>query len=189
MLVKAVIVIDAQNAVFELPVPLYKAEIFIENAEKIIRAARANSIPVIYMQHSRPNTIFEKGTPTWDFHPRLKPGRHDIVIAKTEPDSFTRTELESILEKHHAKELFICGLVTENCIDSTVRGAYTRGYKVNLFEDAHTSTGNPYMDAPMVIKYHNWLMQRFAKLVQTKDAEKLLASPSGLRQAELGDPA
>lgn len=182
---KAVIIIDAQVAVFKLPVPLYKAENFIENAKKILSAARANDVPVIYMQHSRPNTAFEKDSPTWQFHPSLAPHPHDIVVHKTEPDSFTRTELESVLKKHHIKELFICGLVTENCIDSTVRGAYSRGYKVHLFEDAHTTTGNPYMDAPMVIKYHTWLMQRFAKLVQTKDVEKIFGQALGLKQVDL----
>jgi nicotinamidase-related amidase len=166
---KALIVIDPQNAVFQLPIPLFKAEETLANIEKIIAAARQSGTAIIFLQHNRPNSLFERGKESWEFHQRIRPTNIDIIVQKSEPDGFMETELDAILKKMAVTEIFFCGFATEGCVDNTVRGAYTRGYKINLFEDAHSTTDNSILNAEVVLKYHNWLMQRFARLVKAAD--------------------
>jgi nicotinamidase-related amidase len=51
--------------------------------------------------------------------------------------------------------LVICGMQTEFCVDTAVRGAYERGYKVVLLGDAHTTFDTQLLPAADIIAHHN----------------------------------
>ncbi len=117
--------------------------------------ARAAGAPVIFIQHESKSGYLEFETPAWQLADGLQAEPADLRIRKTTPDSFLRTELQDVLQQHAIKNLIICGMHTEFCVDSTTRRALALGYPVVLVADAHTSAGNAHLTAAQVIAHHN----------------------------------
>ena len=70
--------------------------------------------------------------------PNCSKGRGDIVVPKTACSAFssTNTNLDMILRNFFVEQLVICGQLTDQCVESTVRDAADLGYLVTVAEDA-----------------------------------------------------
>ena len=69
----------------------------------------------------------------------LKP-REGEVIRKSTYDGFLFTDLEEKLREKGVEEVYICGVATDICVMHTAFGAFARGFKVNIVEDACSGT-------------------------------------------------
>jgi len=65
----------------------------------------------------------------------LKPVDGEIVLAKTTSGVFNSTPVERILRNMGIEYLIIGGVVTGNCVETAVRDASDRDFKVYLLED------------------------------------------------------
>ncbi len=65
--------------------------------------------------------------------------RITYVSGKVGFNAFSKTDLENILSANNINEVWVCGMVTSLCIDSTGRAAYERGYKVSIVEDCSSA--------------------------------------------------
>ena len=65
-------------------------------------------------------------------------GRYEqIIIEKQALDVFTNPNIEALLGRlGKDREIFLYGVVTEICVERAARGLMSRGYKVNVVEDA-----------------------------------------------------
>ncbi|MFD6442129.1 cysteine hydrolase family protein [Peribacillus sp. NPDC060186] len=154
---KVLVVIDVQTAVVEQG---YKLDKTIDNINRLIRCAREQQIPIIYIQHEYPEGPMSKGEPGWQFHPRLEKPQ-EFIIYKTVPNSFTHTPLKQTLDKLVAKHIYICGAQTEFCVDSTCRGAFDLDYNVTLITDAHTTSDAEHLSAPSIIEHTHRTLKNF----------------------------
>jgi hypothetical protein len=130
----ALIVIDVQNAVMEGTAR--RGEV-IANIDALVGKARAADVPVIWVQHSSEH--MPRDSDTWQYVPELTQNPGEPVVHKTFPDSFEATDLEDVLAEREVGRLIVSGAQTDECIRSTIHGAFTRGYDVTLVEDAHTT--------------------------------------------------
>jgi len=75
---------------------------------------------------------------TWDseLDPRMDQRLEDYVLDKTRYSSFYNTSLEVILRGLGVDTLIICGVTTEICVESTIRDAYFRDFKILVPKDA-----------------------------------------------------
>ena len=75
---------------------------------------------------------------TWDaeLDPRMDVHPEDYILDKTRYSSFYNTNLEVILRGVAVDTLIICGVTTEICVESTIRDAYFRDFKIVVPEDA-----------------------------------------------------
>ncbi len=117
--------------------------------------ARAAGAPVIFIQHESASGYLEFETDAWQLAHGLQVEPADLKLRKTTPDSFLRTDLQVILQQHGVRNLIICGMHTEFCVDTTTRRALALGYPVILVADAHTSAGNAHLSATQVVAHHN----------------------------------
>ena len=62
-------------------------------------------------------------------------GPTEIVLDKPTFDAFLNTDLDEQLQAAGIEEVFICGLVTEACVQATAHGSFARGYRTVLVED------------------------------------------------------
>jgi nicotinamidase-related amidase len=169
----ALLIIDVQNGLFTIKdFPIHNEEILINNIQTLLRKARKAKIPVIYIQHNDPKgQVLEKGTNNWKIRSEIKPKDTDIIIQKEYPDSFLDTLLDEELKKHKINRLIIAGLATDMCIDTTVKSAFSHGYKVVLIQDAHSTMDSEILKAPQIIAHHNDILQSFSKLAKAVDFE------------------
>ncbi|MDB6000704.1 MAG: isochorismatase family protein, partial [Rhizobacter sp.] len=81
-----------------------------------------------------------------------------------------------VLKRHAVKDLIVCGMHTEFCVDTTIRRALALGYPVLLVEDAHTTEGNQVLSPTQVIQHHNATLANitsFGPRVRTVSTEAL----------------
>ena len=65
------------------------------------------------------------------------------VTGKVGFNAFANTSLDEVLRERGIENVWVCGMVTSLCIDSTGRAAYERGFNVAIISDcssARTST-------------------------------------------------
>lgn len=75
------------------------------------------------------------------------------------------------MEDKKEDTVIISGLMTNFCIDATVKSAFDRGYKVVIPKNCNSTRSNDYMDAETTYKYYNEMMwpERFAKCIEVND--------------------
>ena len=95
----------------------------------------------------------------------------DIIIQKYNSDSFLDTILDEELKKRKITRLIIAGLATDICIDTTVRSAFSHGYKVILIQDAHSTMNSEILKASQIVAHHNSILQSFSELEKTDEFE------------------
>jgi ureidoacrylate peracid hydrolase len=73
----------------------------------------------------------------------LKPAPEDVVIeGKKTVGSFASTNLDFILRSRGIKNVAIAGFLTNFCVESTVREAYDKGYKIAVLKDCTVATSS-----------------------------------------------
>ncbi len=108
-------------------------------AGRLLADFRRRGLPVIHVQHisNRPGaSFFLPGTDGANIHESVAPRENETIIQKNFPNSFRATELQTILEKGGIKELVICGMMSQMCVNSTVRAAFDLGYQCTVAHDA-----------------------------------------------------
>ena len=74
--------------------------------------------------------FFKEDTWNTDFIDQMKPKPGDIVIEKHRLDTFRHTNLQEILEENGIEVLAVAGLLTQCCVEATIRSAYDRDFEV-----------------------------------------------------------
>jgi ureidoacrylate peracid hydrolase len=76
----------------------------------------------------------------FDIIDALKPLEDEIVLDKSSVSAFNSTHLDQILRNMRRDILWICGVVTEGCVELTTRDAADKGYHCTLVTDACASS-------------------------------------------------
>jgi nicotinamidase-related amidase len=66
----------------------------------------------------------------------LPVGADDIVLSKTSSSPFNSTAIDHLLRNLDIDTVLVCGVVTNGCVEGTVRDASDLGYQVVMIEDA-----------------------------------------------------
>jgi nicotinamidase-related amidase len=69
----------------------------------------------------------------------LKPRPGEPIVDKPGKGAFYATDLNEILKARGIRQLLVCGVTTEVCVNTTVREANDRGYDCLVVEDAVAS--------------------------------------------------
>jgi nicotinamidase-related amidase len=139
----ALLVIDVQNDVMA---GAHNREGVIANIAVLVDKARAEQVPVVWMQHCSDD--LPEGSDGWRYVPELTQGDSEPVVHKRYGDSFEDTDLEGVLAAAKIGHLVVAGAQTDACIRSTLHGAVVRGYDATLVGDAHTTEDLTQWGAP-----------------------------------------
>ena len=151
----ALLIIDVQQALCSGEYEAFEAGGVIERINHVSRQFRQRGAPVVVIQHEAPGTLFAHDSPGWQLAPRREVAPTDIRIRKATPDSFHRTDLQAQLLARDVRQLVICGLQSEFCVDTTTRRALALGYPVQLVADGHSTCDNGVLSAAQISAHHN----------------------------------
>ncbi len=174
MIKRALLVIDMQMGLFHGPDKPYAAAQTLTNINQLMSKAHRAGVPVFAVRHTGPaGSPIEPGSPLTQLIPELTiDAASDILFDKTRPNCFSGTELAAWLQQAKIDELFISGMKTEFCIDTTCRAAADLGFHPVLVADAHTTVDNPLLAAETIIAHHNRTLNGpFVKLISTAECE------------------
>ena len=113
-------------------------------AKNLLAFFRDKRETVVHVQHisDRPGaSFFLPGTEGINFHEYAMPLPDEAVIRKRFPNSFRETALDDYLISKGIKSLVVCGMMSQMCIDATVRAAFDKGYSCIVAHDACAAPG------------------------------------------------
>lgn len=158
----ALLVIDMQNGFchadgsfgqLELPVELLAEA--IPGSVRLVEAARAAGVPVIFTRYVYRTDYKDGGLlvdeilpaladvnslaeGTWDaaIVDELTPQPDDFIVDKNRYSAFYGTRLEPMLTSMSIDSLVMCGVTTNMCVETSARDAAQRDYKTWVVSDA-----------------------------------------------------
>lgn len=136
---KALLIIDVQNDYFDGGNhPLVNAAEAGKHAKQVLQTARKQNIPVVHIQHlaNEGAGFFLPDTHGAAIHTCVSPAPDEKVIVKNYPNSFRETTLLQHLQENGITSLVICGMMTDVCVDATVRAAMDLGFTTIVIGDA-----------------------------------------------------
>ncbi len=122
----------------------------VPNQQRLLDGARAAGIPVIFTriatqtatardvgrQHQYVNMAVPKDSVEAQILEAIAPRGDDIVLSKTSSSPFNSTGIHHTLRSLEVDTLIVCGVVTNGCVEGTVRDASDLGYNVIMVPDA-----------------------------------------------------
>ena len=140
---------------------VYRLKVAVEPCRDVLAAFRRRGAAVIHTREGHrpdlsdaPRHKVERGDPTMrigapgpmgrilvrgeaghDIIPELYPIGGEPVIDKPGKGAFYQTDLDLVLHNRGIDTLFVCGVTTEVCVNTTVREANDRGYDCVVVAD------------------------------------------------------
>jgi len=154
---KALVVIDVQKIMFAIPnFQPYDGEAVVDRIAGLIAKARAAGTPVFFVQHhALDEKAMQPGQPGFPFVDKLAPQPGDDVTVKHQSSAFHGTDFDAKLKRAGIDHLVVTGMQSEYCVNSAIRGAYERDYKITLVSDAHSTGDTKVAKAKDIIAIQN----------------------------------
>lgn len=122
----------------------------IPNGQRLIAACRAAGTEVIYtviecltldgrdrsLDYKISGLFAAKGSREAEVIDELAPLDNEIVIPKTSSSLFNSTNFEYVLRNLGVEYLMVMGMITDQCVETTVRDGCDRGFLMTVVEDA-----------------------------------------------------
>lgn len=148
---RALIVIDVQESFRARPLWATISDPKIaDQVNRLVRLARQAGDLVVWVLHTAPGTgdVFDPAVGHVRLMEELEQADGEPLIHKTSHNAFTTTNLQQLLTERGIHELTVCGIRTEQCVETTTRVASDLGYQVTFVTDATATNPIPHRDAP-----------------------------------------
>jgi nicotinamidase-related amidase len=132
-----VLLIDWQEEYRSGDLILHDVESAIGRAAELLARARVAGARIVHVAHAgAPGTMFDRTAPRGAFVAELTPLPGEVVVEKTAPSAFTRTDLAEVLDVGGRRPLVVMGGMTHMCVSSTLRAAAELGHTSCVVADA-----------------------------------------------------
>lgn len=132
----------------------------LENSTKLLEFCREKGVRVLHtpisfepghneiasktygiLSNIKDGSAFEAGSSGAEFYEPMKPIAGELIVkGKSGLCSFASTNLEFLLRQHNVKNVILTGFLTNCCVESTMRAAYEKGFKVYTVKDCSAAT-------------------------------------------------
>ena len=151
---RALIVIDVQESFRARPLwETISDPKIADKVNRLVRLAREAGELVVWVLHAEPGSgdVFDPALGHVRLMEELERADGEPLIHKTSHNAFTTTNLQQLLTEHGIRELTVCGIRTEQCVETTARVASDLGYGVTFVVDATATNPIPHRDAPAAL--------------------------------------
>lgn len=136
----ALIIIDIQNDYFPGgTMELTGAENAALKAKEVLSYFRENKMTIIHVQHialQEGASFFLPNTKGAEINAIVAPLPNEKIITKNYPNSFRDTKLLEYLHEDNITNLVFAGMMTDVCVDATVRASMDNGFQNTIISDA-----------------------------------------------------
>lgn len=153
--------------------------IVIPGIQKLQKAFRENMLEVIHCRicsltqngrdrglgHRRLDLLASPGSKEAEFPEEVAPAGDEIVINKTASGVFSSTNLHYVLGNLGIRSLYLCGVYTNECVETTARDACDLGYFVTVVDNACATVTQKLHDASLAT-----LRDRYARICTVDEA-------------------
>ncbi len=122
----------------------------IPNGQRLIAACRDAGVEVIYtviecltrdgrdrsLDYKISGLFAARGSREAEVIDELAPLENEIVIPKTSSSLFNSTNFEYVLRNLRVEYLMVMGIVTDQCVETTIRDGCDRGFLMTVVDDA-----------------------------------------------------
>ncbi|MCW3815635.1 isochorismatase family protein [Micromonospora sp. DR5-3] len=147
----ALVVIDVQESFRQRPIWAYASQPdIVDQVNRLVDAARRRGDLVVWVLHAEPGSggLFDPA----NGHVRLIDGLAAVAgeptLVKTSHNAFTTTNLQQVLTLAGIRDLTVCGIRTEQCVETTTRVGCDLGYEMTFVTDATVTFPTPHRDLP-----------------------------------------
>jgi nicotinamidase-related amidase len=147
----ALVVVDVQESFRQRPIwSAVSNPAIVDQVNLLVDAARAQGDLVVWVLHSSPGagSVFDPASGHVHLMDGLAPREGEPVLTKTSVNAFTTTNLQQLLTVRGIRELSVCGIQTEQCVETTTRVASDLGFDVTFVTDATATFPISHRDAP-----------------------------------------
>lgn len=145
----ALVIIDLQNDYFPNgKFPLWNSEAVLAKTLLAIQAAHAQQMPIVLVQHVADASkglapFFNANTEGVDIHPAIRAAAPEAeIVVKSFADSFWQTRLHEVLQALQVDELWLCGMMTQNCVTHTALSKTAEAYQIRILGDCCTTVSD-----------------------------------------------
>jgi nicotinamidase-related amidase len=182
----ALLLVDLQNAIDDPAWRKYGERNNLgaeQNIADLLRAWRAQQAPILHIRHdsTEPGSTYRPGQIGNEFKAFATPQEGEPVIAKKTNSAFIGTALEATFRAAGHKSLVVCGVITNNSVEATVRMAGNLGFNTFLVSDACYTFARPDWDGRLRTAEEVHAMSlanldgEYCRVITTTDALALLA--------------
>jgi nicotinamidase-related amidase len=122
----------------------------VADVARLVDAARRRDEFVIWVLHGEPGSggDFDPANGLVRLMDGLVPRADEPVLTKSAHNAFTTTNLQQRLVSAGIGHVVVCGIRTEQCVETTARLASDLGYEVTFVTEATVTFPAPHRDAP-----------------------------------------
>ena len=139
----ALVLIDLQKAIDDPSWGVRNNPEAEQRAAQLLALWRRRGWPLFHIRHDsrEPNSTYRPGQPLHAFKPETAPLPGETVLGKTTCSAFASTDLAERLRAAGSDRVYVCGVITNNSVESTVRAGGDLGFAIYLVEDACFTVG------------------------------------------------
>ncbi len=127
-----------------------RLEFLVPNIRRLQEACRREGIEVVFVKvqsytqdgrdlspsYKEKGMVYPPGSKEAEILEELKPVGDEIVLPKLSTSAFTASPIDQVLRYMGIGKLIVAGVNTNYCVETTIRDAFDRGYRVIMVEDA-----------------------------------------------------
>ncbi|GAB1820003.1 cysteine hydrolase family protein [Herbidospora sp. RD11066] len=146
-----------------------------EPVNRLVRAARSRGDKVVWVLHAEEGSggVFDPASGHVKLMAELdQPVDGEPVLHKSAHNAFTTTNLQQRLVEAGVGEVVVCGIRTEQCVETTARLACDLGYQVVFVTEATTNEGvGGFTPDEISARTEAVLRDRFARIATVAELE------------------
>ncbi len=153
----ALLIIDVQNGTFSDQDAQHRPEFHstardrtVPNIRRLLSAFRAAKLEIVYtvienltadgrdrsLDYKLSDFFYAKGSWEAQVLADIAPGPDELVLPKTSSSVFNSTILDYLLRNIGIEDVFVCGFLTDQCVDHAVKDGANRGFYMTCVHDA-----------------------------------------------------
>ncbi|RKN27113.1 isochorismatase family protein [Micromonospora musae] len=147
----ALVVIDVQESFRQRPIWAYGSNPdIVGQVNRLVAAARERGDLVLWVLHAEPGSggVFDPALGHVRLIDGLAAAEGEPTLVKTAHNAFTTTNLQQLLTLAGVHDVTVCGIRTEQCVETTTRLGSDLGYRMTFVTDATMTFPIPHRDLP-----------------------------------------